>query len=203
MLALHRTSICLFFFLFVVTNCVDSNEDLQGQTEEDLHEKAGDVGSEDLAQHHKVSDCGGFQVHSEEELLVPRSDPAIPYCDAEVLKWHFNQASSRLELIHTRIPLNCCGDHSVTVEKQDNAYVVTEIDQPEDMRCRCVCVFDFRVDFSVQDAETLELIVQQYVTDEASAPRKIYSEYLDLSEGSGMIVLNDQPLGGVTGICSE
>jgi hypothetical protein len=56
----------------------------------------------------KVSNCGGFATKSE-----PLTEE-LAYCDAEVLHWQYEEASSVLRLVDTRVELNCCGVHGAS-----------------------------------------------------------------------------------------
>lgn len=199
-----NNSILLLSFLLICTQCVDPEDSIEPETGDQLLEHSGESSSDPdptyVKQNYQTSDCGGFPRVTDDAGLVPRSGPEFSYCDAELLKWHFDPPSSRLSLTHSRVQLNCCGSHSIRVKKDVDTYVVTEIDSDEDDRCRCVCVFDFASEFIVSEQQTINLLLRLHVTDQSSSPRQIYSGQLNLEDGSGTIVLNDSPM---TDMCYE
>lgn len=136
-----------------------------------------------------TSDCGGFP-----ETAGEGDDPAPAYCDAEVLHWSYDAATASLELIDTRIELNCCGDHDVSLAQVGETYVVTETDAPEGDggRCFCSCVFDFGLSAENVPAGMMDLQIVRHVTDEG-APQVIFEGTLDLDEVSGWEIIDDTP----------
>jgi hypothetical protein len=150
----------------------------------------GGGGGPEIAQQQAVSECGGFEAQL-------RTTADTGYCDAEVLLWSYDSETSTLSLADNRIFLNCCGEHSMVVTEEEGVYVVTETDAPEfgDARCGCMCVFDFTVEVYdiVDQAFDFELV--RDVTDSESGPEVVYEGSLDLSEGSGSIVLDETDIG--------
>ena len=212
----HKNSLLLIFILPIATHCIQSEDDLDSQNNSEIVEKSGESSeSEDsLPVAFQVSGCGGFQparssggfqpARSGTDLLpesfipsgrVPLSDPEFSYCDGEVLHWYFDPELSKLHLNHRRVALNCCGEHSVEVSKDEDTYVVTEMDEPLE-RCRCNCVFDYVSAFTVEETTIITLVLELHVTDVTPSPRTIYKGEIDLQEGEGAIVLNEQPVMG-------
>ncbi|MBW2524309.1 MAG: hypothetical protein JRI23_09050 [Deltaproteobacteria bacterium] len=134
-----------------------------------------------------VSDCGGFAQPN------GAGDPPA-YCDAEVLHWTYDATTQTLELIDTRVELNCCGDHSMSIVKLGDAYVVTELDAPEGggARCNCSCVFDFGISAEGIAEETISLELRRHVTDQGDST-VVFEGTLDLTAGAGWELLDDMP----------
>ena len=141
---------------------------------------------------YRVSECGGF-------ATLGKSD-TLDYCDANVLDWSYDKGTGKLKLVDKRVLLNCCGDHSVTVKQESGTFVITEIDAPEqgNMRCRCMCVFDFEVTFDAGVAPAggmLPIKLVRDVTDDTDPAKTVFSGKLDLSQGSGTEVLDSSDVG--------
>ena len=134
-----------------------------------------------------ISQCGG---HPSGALTVPTDDPA--YCDAEVLRWKYHEASQTLTLSDDRILLNCCGDHGVKAAIEGEKLVVSESDLPEsgDARCGCMCVFDYTV--TIQDIPTgaLAVRIDRHVPDQTPALATVFDGELDLTLGEGFVVIS-------------
>ncbi|MBN2493729.1 MAG: hypothetical protein JXR96_03970 [Deltaproteobacteria bacterium] len=143
-----------------------------------------------LPQDDRVSECGGFESNGGTIFDAPSA-----YCDAEVLYWIYEAASQTLSLADTRILLNCCGDHGMTVAQVDGVYVVTETDAPEDGwgRCLCMCVYDFVVSVSQIPAETIPIRIFREVTDSESGT--VWEGELDLTAGAGAVVIDETDVG--------
>ena len=144
-----------------------------------------------VSQHSEVSECGGFDERAASLREVDH------YCDAEVLRWSYSPEQRLLLLVNTRVVLNCCGVHSfeVVYESASDVYTATETDSPpgEGERCRCSCPFDFRTEIVDVDAGSIDLVLKRDVTDLGSVA-DAWSGTIDLAGGSGLVVLNDQPL---------
>lgn len=141
----------------------------------------------DLDQSDLISECGGFEAGGHPILGAP---PA--YCDAEVLHWEYEEDTTTLKLADTRIQLNCCGEHSMEVVYDAGVYVVTETDAPDNGdRCKCVCVFDFTVTVSDIPAGTISIKLRRIVTDQQPEQKLVYEGELDLSAGSGFVVIDE------------
>jgi hypothetical protein len=143
-----------------------------------------------LTQSPTVSECGGF-AQMQAKIDPPMADPAT-YCDAERLLWAYDAATQSLGLSNTRVVLNCCGDHAITVTEESGTYVINERDAPQasagGARCKCNCVFDFAVSVEPIPAGSLPIRLVLDVTDSGSPPKVVYEGSLDLSQGSGEIV---------------
>jgi len=140
-----------------------------------------------------ISACGGFS-QQEQGLTIDRTS----YCDAEVLHWQYDAASEKLTLANTRVTLNCCGEHSLTVEQEGDISVVTERDAPEEIgplpgmtaRCDCMCVFDFEVAVGEVQAGTLALKLVRDVTDAEGGPTTAWQGEIDVAAGQGEVVID-------------
>jgi len=136
-----------------------------------------------------TSACGGL---GNEALALTSGD----YCAAEVIDWAYDAETGELSLLHQRTTLNCCGQHSVSADWDGDTIVVTSIDSPEGMgaRCACMCVFDFGLTVTdvVAGAAPQALVWGEVVTDDdQEEPRVVFDGTLDLSQGSGRIVISD------------
>lgn len=139
-----------------------------------------------------ISECGGFDGATDGSGSGAAEPP--PYCDAEVLHWSYDPTLGTLELLDARVELNCCGDHSMTLTQLDGSYIVTETDAPEGEygRCNCSCVFDFALSASDIPNTIIHLQLVRTVTDEG-APYVAFEGLLDLREGSGWEIVDDEP----------
>ncbi|HOX43084.1 MAG TPA: hypothetical protein PK668_05785 [Myxococcota bacterium] len=138
----------------------------------------------------EVSDCGGFGAAGGALRDVPAG-----YCDAELLRWEYDAGSQVLSLTDQRVSLNCCGLHDATLALVDGVYVLTETDDPEfgDARCACMCTFDFAVTATGIPAGEIQLRLELLVSDWAEGSGTVWEGSLDLSQGSGQVVVDDQP----------
>jgi hypothetical protein len=142
-----------------------------------------------------ISACGGFVGSGSSMKIPPSPDPAT-YCDAERLLWNYDAAARTLGLLDARVQLNCCGQHSIDVEVVDGVHVVTETDAPEKLpdgdeaRCNCMCVFDYAADVTPVDGSVISMRVLRNVTDQTPALTVVWEGTLDLSAGSGEVVVS-------------
>jgi len=117
------------------------------------------------------------------------------YCDAEVLYWVLD--GEELSVLNTRVMLNCCGEHSITVSQDgDGDITVREVDRPAQpgyKRCFCSCNYDFRGDASGIEAGQVNLILERKKTDDSATFETLWEGQVDLAEGSGQIVVDDVP----------
>ena len=147
-----------------------------------------------IPQTYKISDCGGFDAATKADFAP------TGYCDAEVLKWSYDAATGTLKLRDNRVLLNCCGDRTMTlVEKTDGSYEILEVDAPEaaagGSRCNCMCVFDLTMEASAIAGGTIQVTLSREVTDSASGAETIWSGQIDLSKGSGDVVVDSTAVG--------
>lgn len=146
-----------------------------------------------ITQQATVSDCGGFARTTD----ASGSGDAPAYCDAEVLHWSYDRSTEKLSLTDSRIELNCCGLHDMTIERDGDVYVVTETDAPEmfdgmTARCGCMCVFDFGLAAEGIAEEVIQLRLIRHVTD-SGAPTVVFEGSIDLGQGSGFEIVDEVP----------
>ena len=148
----------------------------------------------ELIQADRISACGGFE--AEGSPLFGHPD-ASDYCAAEVLHWTYESDTQTLKLADARVLLNCCGDHSFTVEEQNGVYVFTETDAPEGGwgRCACMCVFDFIIEVQGIPAGTIPIRIDRDVTDWPEGSGLVIEADLDLTQGSGSITIDETDVG--------
>ncbi len=150
-----------------------------------------DVPTDTITQQSTTSQCGGF--------AQPRDGADEPaYCEAEVLSWSYDAAQAELHLIDKRMELNCCGEHDMSIVKQGDVYVVTEVDAPEvfdgqEARCSCMCVYDFALDVQGITEQVIRIELVRDVTDDAQGPQILFTGALDLTQGSGFEILDATP----------
>ena len=152
-----------------------------------------------IPQQEAVSECGGFENTQQQQALT--ADGASGYCDAEVLSWEYS--AGKLSINNTRVLLNCCGEHSIGIDEiDDGEYLVTEVDQPDGIggRCGCMCVFDFELEANELPERTIKLVLERDVTDSENGIQTVWEGELDLSQGSGDIVVDETD---VEGWCEE
>lgn len=149
-------------------------------------------------QQDRISECGGFEKAGDHLFGGPEN-----YCDAEVLHWQYVPESQTLHLADARVLLNCCGDHTMTIKEVEGVYVVTETDDPEDGwgRCHCMCVFDYTMSAVGLAEGVIQLKIVREVSDWPEGSGDVWEGELDLSEGSGAIVIDDET--DVTGWCGD
>ena len=133
-----------------------------------------------------LSDCGGFDV------TVELSE----YCAAEVLTWDYDPSTKLLIFSDSRIVLNCCGEHDMSIQLEDGVYTITEYDRPMQgrggIRCVCICPFDYEIE--VQDMPAGEIQVQllrDISDDERWNNTLVWEGKLDLTQESGNVVIDD------------
>jgi len=152
------------------------------------------MGCPATTQEGEVSDCGGFTDTGEESFAItdPGHDGLRDYCDAQVLYWEFEDGT--LTILDSRVMLNCCGQHSVSISGGD-IITIFEIDDPEpgDLRCDCRCAYDFRAELHGLATGAVEVELLLHVTDVTVEPTQMWSDTLDLSDGSGEIVIDATP----------
>ena len=135
----------------------------------------------------RVSGCGGFGKGEQ----APTDSSS--YCDAEVLQWSYERNSATLHLSDNRVLLNCCGKHGMRVDFESGVYMFTETDDPGSAgRCFCMCVFDFAVSVQGIPEKTIPVRIERIVTDDPQSPYLVYEGELDLSIGSGSVIVDDR-----------
>jgi len=147
-----------------------------------------------IPQTYAVSECGGFKVTNQSD----NNYQPTGYCDAEVLQWSYEPKDGKLRLSNNRVLLNCCGDRKVTLKEVNGKLVVTEVDAPEASsggRCYCMCVFDLAVEALKVPGGTVQVELHRSVTDSASGPTQVFTGKLDLSQGSGTVVIDKTDAG--------
>ena len=143
----------------------------------------------------QISECGGFNNSTQRgEIDIPFTIDPFTYCDTEKLYWLYDENSTVLSLMNTRVLLNCCGDHAITASFEDDVLVITEDDQPPpdgSGRCRCECVFDFFIEVSgiSTDVSTFKL---DLTVDNTT--RTKWEGNIDLEKGIGEIIIDDEAL---------
>ncbi|MFC1610484.1 hypothetical protein ACFL6C_05975 [Myxococcota bacterium] len=157
----------------------------------------GDPDPSLVLQNARLSACDGLEAGGEDLLEEGVSPYPGDYCDAEVLHWRYDASAGTLELAHTRVDLNCCGDHDVTIEETPAGLLVTEIDAvpAEESRCRCTCVFDFALRATGIDEGVMHLEFERIYPDDPTYPdgavEDVWEGDLDLSEGAGWEIISE------------
>lgn len=150
----------------------------------------------DITQSFELSACGGFDSYADGDA-APRD-----YCDAEVLSWSYDAATQSLSVDNRRVLLNCCGERSMTISQDaSGAMTITERDEDGEMgRCDCMCVFDLRgVASPIVSAQLPFTLVREIVELGSGSAAALASGTLDLSQGSGEIVIDTTDVGPICG----
>ncbi|MBN2499008.1 MAG: hypothetical protein JXR96_30745 [Deltaproteobacteria bacterium] len=152
----------------------------------------GDAG--DIQAGWNVGGCAGEQSaltaegHSdacEPEALLP---DVIDYCQ-ETLFWRYEAETGALQLVDAPVSLNCCGLRSVRTSFENGVYVITEVDEPGEYRCRCMCDAIYSVCIAGVAGGRIPVRLVLDVTDDSSGPRVVWEGEIDLDEGQGEIDL--------------
>jgi hypothetical protein len=134
----------------------------------------------------EISACGGFP----QALSLVFADPPA-YCDAEVLYWEYAAATQTLTLTDSRVILNCCGEHGMTVDWRDGHYLLTETDAPQNLgRCSCMCVYDYRVTVQGIPQAPFEFELWRRISDSPETSGRKFTGTLDLSQPSGFVIID-------------
>ncbi|MBW2731225.1 MAG: hypothetical protein JRH20_02465 [Deltaproteobacteria bacterium] len=138
-----------------------------------------------------ISECGGFGQLSAEQ-------PASTYCDAEVIEWRHDPATSTLKIVNKRVLLNCCGEHSMSAAWEGETLVLKELDVPTEAggRCRCECTFDFEITIDNIASPLLSVRVEREVV-QPDEQKTVIRATLDLGEGNGSLVVDNTNLGSL------
>lgn len=124
----------------------------------------------------QVEDC-------QPEKLIPEEPD---YC-TRTLFWKYS--GGLLQLVDFPVALNCCGVRTVRYELVGDTYTITEVDEPGDTRCRCMCDTSYSVCISnLPQAPTKARLLLQ-VTDQDPVPVEVWQGTLDLATGGGQIDL--------------
>jgi hypothetical protein len=150
------------------------------------------VGCPETVQVGEVSDCGGFSGTREFAITDHGHDGMRDYCDAQVLYWQY--ADGTLTILDSRVLLNCCGQHSVSIVGGETISIHEQDDpEPGAMRCDCRCAYDFRAELDGLMAGPVEMELLLHVTDVTDEPTELWSGTVDLADGSGEIVIDASP----------
>ena len=190
---------------FAFAACDDTTE--SGSTTDTLADSSADTLEEttldltndttaNLELSYNISECGGFSGGAGggegEEDMAPEA-PYL-YCDAEILFWSYDAATGIVTFHDARAMLNCCGEHSVVLEELASSVSITLVDEPEDLgRCNCTCAFDYDFTLSGVSGDSIAIELYRLITDSSDVPEPLYAGTIDLTMGSGSIVINDQP----------
>ena len=136
-----------------------------------------------LAESPQFSACGGFGADRLINLDVR----------TETLDWTFEPETTVVSFANRDICLNCCGEHSMAIFLVDGVYVLTEVDEPagEGGRCFCDCSFDYAVDLTVGFSGTIDVMITREITDFGMGVETVWEGSIDLSAGSGSIVVHE------------
>jgi hypothetical protein len=158
-------------------------------------------GCSGIPQSQRVSDCGGFAATPDAALAAADQAGSPDYCAAERLVWTYDAGRETLVVENTRVLLNCCGEHSITIDSLESGrYLIEESDAPEgglfgSGRCDCMCVYDFRVTAEEIPARTLTVRLKRDVTDDDEAVRTVWRGELPLAQGAGSIEVDSNDIG--------
>lgn len=134
----------------------------------------------------EVSECGGFVAAAK----VPADESE---CGTDVLQWSVDPETGVISFVNAGVELNCCGIHSITVTREGDVFVITEIDEPEsvDGRCFCTCLFDFAVDMPGVDTTSISVRIDRVISDQATPVTTAWEGEIDLTPGEGEVVIEE------------
>ncbi|MCD4781554.1 MAG: hypothetical protein K8S27_13555 [Candidatus Omnitrophica bacterium] len=141
----------------------------------------------DLGQSPVISECGGFTGDETGSRQRGRSSD-----EAEQLQWRYDADQKIVTFINTNVSLNCCGDHFISIffDERMKVYIINELDQPRDgaSRCRCQCVYDFKIDLHGIHQDRILIALYRHVTDRGGK-QNLFLGSLDLNRGQGAVKL--------------
>ena len=117
------------------------------------------------------------------EKLIPEEPD---YC-TRTLFWKYS--GGLLQLVDFPVALNCCGVRTVRYELVGGTTTITEVDEPGDARCRCMCDTSFSVCIENLPVESTPVHLFLHVTDQDDNPVEVWRGDLDMSSGGGQIDL--------------
>ncbi len=152
---------------------------------------------DNIGENGAISECGGFK----SDAPVPMNDDyydETPFCKDEYLVWQYDESSKTVTFTDTNVLLNCCGRHYIELLKDGSVYEIKETDKPEKFgaRCSCSCMFDFRIELSNVEEDTMELRITLDVTDDDEPRKTVWSGAIDLSAGQGQELIKDRCVEG-------
>lgn len=174
------------------TPVCSSDEEIPEDHRQDIDERYNDDG---------VGDSSPTEVGENPKFTKCENiDKTEEYCAAERLVWEYDSDASKVSVDHRRVQMNCCGDRSIQAfELEDGSFEIRETDNPsEDGRCACKCVFNYGVDIPDVSGE-IDVSVVREQSDADDSPLDIWSGSIDLGQGSGEVVVDDQATDPTTG----
>jgi hypothetical protein len=159
------------------------------------------IGCGGIPQTQATSECGGFDAGTAYALVTGEAAGDPDYCAAERLVWTYDQPGKKLVITNTRVLLNCCGEHSISIDSlRDGRYVLDETDAPEGgllggSRCSCMCVYDFRVEAEEIPPKSINVKLKRDVTDDDEAVQTVWQGEWDLQTGAGSIDVDVSDIG--------
>lgn len=142
-----------------------------------------------------VSGCGGF---SGELRGNPDFEPPDDYCEAEVLYWEYDEGI--LRLLDSRIFISCATGLSIEIRAGRATNVIvpeyTVIETIVDSFADCMCPYDLELDAEGIPDGIIHLELVRDVTVPVIQEHYVYTVFegsLDLSQGSGSVILGDYP----------
>lgn len=131
-----------------------------------------------------ISECGGF----DDTVAATKAEPNIN----ETLEWSYDAGTGDVTITNRNICINCCGDHSIETNAIDGGYAMTEIDMKQDglMRCKCNCLFDYRITLPAPENKQLSLDIKRLI--EESGTSAVWNGTLQLESITGSILIKSQ-----------
>jgi hypothetical protein len=144
------------------------------------------------AQEELISERGGF---SEPELRLAGEGEAA-YCDAEILRIRYDEASDLLRVADARVLLDCCGQRSLRVERAGGVIEITQRDEPEPGAGRCApgCAYDFAVGLQIAPRPSpVTIRLLREIDGAPRGPAVIWEGVVDPARGAAPVVLDETP----------
>ena len=111
-----------------------------------------------FSHNYKVSHCGGFSSLAKEAISGYQRDSA-DYCSAEKVRWHYDNATHTLRLLHTRNLQNCAAELEVEIRHFDGGFEVIE-QNISTLSARCLCYFDTWCEIGNIEEKSVSIIIE-------------------------------------------
>lgn len=145
----------------------------------------------DLAEDIEISDCGGFESGIVTKLPPENDEDPVAECD-QLLIWKYDDSTDVLKIVNSKVQLNCCGVHDVSITLENGEYIYTMLDDQTKGNCGCDCLFDFSANISDVTENTVKLTVKLSVEIENIDLRDVWSGTLDLTKKNGTVVVRER-----------